>query len=112
MCSYNALNSVPTCANQKLTEVLRGTWRFEGYITSDSGAIGDISGAHHYAANATVGTAMALQAGCDVNSGNQYHDHVQVAPCMLTLADRPIPAEYRTLCALGSSQKPTLMPHL
>ena len=59
-------------ANKKLTKILREHWKFNGYITSDSGAIGDISGAHHYAANATAGTAVALEAGCDINSGRQY----------------------------------------
>ena len=34
-----AINGVPTCANEKLTEVLRGSWKFDGYITSDSGAV-------------------------------------------------------------------------
>ena len=32
MCSYNALNSVPTCADTRLTEILRGTWKFDGYL--------------------------------------------------------------------------------
>ena len=42
MCSYNAINSVPTCADERLTEILRGTWSFDGYITSDSGAGGSV----------------------------------------------------------------------
>lgn len=48
MCSYNAINGVPTCASQPLNSLLRDTWGFDGYITSDSGSIADISGAHHY----------------------------------------------------------------
>ena len=31
MCSYNALNGVPTCASQFLDGVLRGEWGFQGY---------------------------------------------------------------------------------
>ena len=35
MCSYNAVNGVPMCANQKLlADVLRGEWGFDGYVTS------------------------------------------------------------------------------
>ena len=43
MCSYNAVNGVPSCANSFMSRtVLRGTWNFTGYITSDSGAVEDI----------------------------------------------------------------------
>jgi hypothetical protein len=32
MCSYNAVNGVPMCANSKLlNETLRNTWGFDGY---------------------------------------------------------------------------------
>jgi beta-glucosidase-like glycosyl hydrolase len=64
MCSYNSINGVPTCADTRLTQILRGTWEFDGYITSDSGAIHDISGAHKYLnMSAEEGTAAALKAG-------------------------------------------------
>ena len=40
---------VPMCANQMLlTDVLRGEWGFDGYITSDCGAINDIFANHKY----------------------------------------------------------------
>ena len=48
MCSYNAINGVPTCCDADLNSLLRDTWGFDGYITSDSGAIADIYGAHHF----------------------------------------------------------------
>ena len=50
------------------------------YITSDSGAVRDISGAHKFK-NMTPeeGTAAALQAGCDINSGGQYAQYVEKA---------------------------------
>ena len=39
MCSYNALNGIPTCANDWLLKtVARGQWQFDGYITSDCDA--------------------------------------------------------------------------
>lgn len=38
MCSYNAVNGVPTCASsQLLTKNLRNAWGFDGYVTSDCG---------------------------------------------------------------------------
>ena len=79
MCSYNAINKVPACANAKLTQLLRGTWGFDGYITSDSGAISNIAGAHRYAPSAAAGTADAINAGCDINSGHVYSQNVQRA---------------------------------
>lgn len=80
MCSYNSINAVPTCADERLTKILRGTWNFDGYITSDSGAVHDISGAHKYKnMSAEEGTAAALQAGCDINSGDQYAQYVEKA---------------------------------
>ena len=43
MCSYNAVNGKPSCANDwLLTDVARGEWGFEGYITSDCGAENDV----------------------------------------------------------------------
>ena len=43
MCSYNAVNGVPMCGNRMLlTDVLRDQWGFDGYVTSDCGAINDI----------------------------------------------------------------------
>lgn len=75
----DALNGVPTCANEKLTEILREHWQFDGYITSDSGAIRDIYGAHKYNKTAAEATAAALLAGCDINSGSQYSHNVEQA---------------------------------
>ena len=31
MCSYNALNGVPTCLDARLNRVLRSSWGFDGY---------------------------------------------------------------------------------
>ena len=36
MCSYNAVNGVPSCANGRLNnDVLREKHNFDGYIVSD-----------------------------------------------------------------------------
>ena len=36
MCSYNAVNGVPSCANKFLQNtIVREQWGFEGYIVSD-----------------------------------------------------------------------------
>ena len=38
MCSYNAINGVPACANYELlTKLTRDSWGFNGFIVSDCG---------------------------------------------------------------------------
>ena len=49
MCSYNAINGVPACANSwLLQDVARDAWGFDGYITSDCGAESDVFANHHF----------------------------------------------------------------
>jgi beta-glucosidase-like glycosyl hydrolase len=70
MCSYNAVNGVPSCASKFLLQtVLRDAWNFSGYVTSDSGAVEDIYRTHHYQNfTAEQGVAAAVLAGCDIDS--------------------------------------------
>ena len=75
MCSYNAVNGVPSCASKEwLVDTLRDMWGFSGFVISDQGAISDIYSdkGHHYTSNATEGVAAAINAGCDVNDGTPY----------------------------------------
>jgi len=76
MCSYNALNGVPACASEFLLEQkLRGEWKFDGYVTSDSGAVKDILESHHYRSNWNETVAAALTAGCDMESAPWPPNH-------------------------------------
>jgi len=69
MCSYNAVNGVPSCANRfLLQDVLRDSWNFSGYVTSDSGAVEYIYTQHHYRKTPESGVAAAVKAGCDIDS--------------------------------------------
>mmetsp|Transcript_2385 Transcript_2385/g.3460 ORF Transcript_2385/g.3460 Transcript_2385/m.3460 type:complete len:774 (+) Transcript_2385:147-2468(+) len=68
MCSYNAINGVPSCANGELMKKLaKDTWGFNGYITTDCGAGEDLYKRYHYR-NQTAGKIAgdALDAGVDV----------------------------------------------
>jgi beta-D-xylosidase 4 len=76
MCSYNAINGVPTCASQFLNNTLRGTWGFDGYVTSDSDSVSCIVADHHYTATAAEASAVAILAGTDIDSGNTYLDNL------------------------------------
>ena len=47
----NAVNGVPSCANDwLLTTLLRDSWGFDGYVTTDCDAADDVYNAHHASA--------------------------------------------------------------
>lgn len=73
MCAYNAVDGVPACASTELLRnILRDDWHFQGYVTSDCGAIGDITFGHHYTSDNEHGSAVAVRAGTDTTCGNEY----------------------------------------
>jgi beta-glucosidase len=73
MCAYNAVDGVPACANKYLLQdTLRKAWKFQGYVTSDCGAVADISSGHRFTPDDTHGSAVAVQAGTDTTCGNEY----------------------------------------
>lgn len=78
MCAYNAIDGVPACANTELLQgVLRDGWQFQGYVTSDCGAVGDITTGHHFSPDSEHGSAVAVRAGTDTTCGNEYVTLVQ-----------------------------------
>ncbi|MBS2964227.1 glycoside hydrolase family 3 C-terminal domain-containing protein [Actinocrinis puniceicyclus] len=108
MTSYNAINGTPSPADTYTTdELAQRTWGFNGYITSDCGAVGDITGqsSHDWAppgwtesvvngistwTNTATGAqipadaggqAYALRAGTDVNctGGDATLGNIQAA---------------------------------
>ncbi len=75
MASYNQLNGVPNIANKYLlTDVLRGLWKFDGFVVSDLGGIGSslVQGAK-ITDKTEVAVAKAIEAGCDLDD-NFYED--------------------------------------
>lgn len=81
MCSYNAVNGLPTCANPALNKTLREDWGFEGYMTSDSDSCACIENGHPtgdwpgpaHPTNTTDATKQCLMGGTDIDSGGTYH---------------------------------------
>ncbi|KAI9923210.1 hypothetical protein PsorP6_001675 [Peronosclerospora sorghi] len=73
MCAYNSVNGVPMCANKHLnTHVLRETLGFDGYITSDSGALEGMYRRRRYTKTLCDAAKLAILAGTDINSGSVY----------------------------------------
>jgi beta-glucosidase-like glycosyl hydrolase len=71
MCSYNAVNGIPSCANDFLmTTIAREEWGFTGgYITSDCDAVDNILNNHHYVNNTNDLARVVLAAGMDIDCG-------------------------------------------
>ncbi|KAF2172247.1 glycoside hydrolase family 3 protein [Zasmidium cellare ATCC 36951] len=83
MCSYNALNGVPTCADPWLLQtVLREHWNWtaeEQWVTSDCDAIQNVYLPHEYGKTREEAAALSLKAGTDVNCGTYYQEHLPAA---------------------------------
>lgn len=73
MGAYNRLYGEPCCGSKKLlTDLLRDTWGFEGYVTSDCWAIQDFYRSHKVTKTPEESAILALSAGCDINCGCTY----------------------------------------
>ena len=71
MCAYNAVNGVPMCANKPfLTDLARGAWGFDGYITSDCDAVMNVWDAHNYTQTLTEAVGQVMRAGMDIDCGS------------------------------------------
>ena len=66
MSAFNDLNGVPTSANPfTLTKVLRGEWKFEGFVVSDYTSVKELIN-HGVAADDKDAARAALNAGVDM----------------------------------------------
>ena len=97
MCSYNAVNGIPSCANEFLLQTLarydRTFFLFEtlivltvenrtildGFVVSDCDAVDTIISGHHYTSTPEDTVAVALHAGTDLDCGGYYQQHTQSA---------------------------------
>lgn len=83
MCSYNALNGVPTCADPYiLQDVLRDHWNWTApghYVTTDCDSLESAYGYQHYADTREQVVADAIKAGTDLNCGTYYQNFLPSA---------------------------------
>ncbi len=69
MSSYNDYDGVPVTASEYfLTELLRKTYHFKGYVVSDSDAVINIWNKHHVATDYKDAVRQAVQAGLNVRT--------------------------------------------
>jgi beta-glucosidase len=76
MSAFNDLNGVPASANSfTLTKVLRGEWKFDGFVVSDYTAVQELM-QHGVAAGDKEAARLALNAGVDMEMVSRlYNQH-------------------------------------
>lgn len=73
MCAYNRIDGKAACGSDMLiADILRGEWKFPGYIVSDCGAIDDIYLHHKVEPTAPAAAALAVKTGTDLDCGRVY----------------------------------------
>lgn len=78
MAGYHELNGVPTSASSYLmTDILRGEWKFNGFVVSDWGSIREVA-MHGYAVDRKDAAMKSFNAGLDVDmESSAYLKHMK-----------------------------------
>lgn len=80
MCSYNAIDGVPACADPALLkDMLRRDWNFTGLVVSDCWAVDNIHSNHRFVASYEEAVGLALRSGVDLDCGNTFQDFGRLA---------------------------------
>ena len=119
MCSYNAVNGIPTCADPYLLQtILREHWGWtdeQQWVTSDCDAIQNIFLPHEYANSREEAVAQALNAGTDINCGSYYQLFLPGAYAQGlindTVLDQALIRQYSSLVRLGYFDPPEQQPY-
>ncbi|CAJ1379602.1 unnamed protein product [Effrenium voratum] len=69
MCSYNAENGRPSCANDFILKQLR-SWKSDAHVTTDCGAVNNLKGPPVNAPDDMHAAAIALMNGTDLEMGD------------------------------------------
>jgi beta-glucosidase len=79
MTAFNDLNGTPATANALiLRQILKGEWRFDGFVVSDWASIHEMI-FHGNAADDGDAARQAIDAGCDMDMASRaYPDHLPV----------------------------------
>jgi beta-glucosidase len=116
MASYNQLNGVPNIANPYLlTQVLRGLWRFDGFVVSDLGGVNSslVQGSH-ITDKIEVAVSKAITAGCDLDD-NFYEQAlpgaVRAGLVSEAVVDTALRRVLRVAFRLGALDPPEMVPY-
>ncbi|KAI0379051.1 glycoside hydrolase family 3 protein [Hypomontagnella monticulosa] len=119
MCSYNAVNGVPTCADPwLLQDVLRGLYRFaseDRWVTADCDALQNVWTDHRYGSSAAGAAAASLNAGTDLDCGQFWPQNLPSAYNSKmfndTVLDRSLIRRYASMVRLGWFDPPAQQPY-
>jgi beta-glucosidase len=116
MGAYNELNQVPCNANTfLLTDLLRRSWGFQGYVVSDCGAIFDMLFGHHFFKTGAEAAARSILAGCDLDCGIEYRRFLREALAGGLLEakdlDRAVERVLSARFRLGDFDPPDMVPY-
>ncbi|MDP3944428.1 MAG: glycoside hydrolase family 3 N-terminal domain-containing protein [Lutibacter sp.] len=77
MNSFNDINGIPASGNKYiLSDILKGKWKFKGFVVSDWGSIGEMV-AHGYAKDSKEAALAAITAGTDMDmESNAYRNNL------------------------------------
>jgi beta-glucosidase len=111
----DAINGAPDAINKYLlTDILRGQWGFDGFVTDDLGGVNLLVTAHHITEDPVEATARAIQAGCDSDDA-QYETNIPLAvkSGRLPIADvdRALSRVLRVGFRLGAFDPPEMNPY-
>ncbi len=91
MGAYNRVNGEAACASEFLLQkLLRDDWGFDGYVTSDCGALVDIFAYHKLVKTPEEAAALAANNGLNLNCGSVYSDHLAKAVEMGLVSEETI----------------------
>lgn len=115
MASYNELNGVPNIANKYLlTDVLRGLWKFDGFVVSDLGGIErSLVKGSAITDKIEVAAAKAIAAGCDLD--DRYYEEslplaVRTGLVTEAVVDEALRRVLRVAFRLGAFDPPEMVP--
>jgi len=97
MTAYMDLNGIPAAGNRWLvTDVLRDTWGFGGFVVSDAQAVHDLR-THAFAADLTDAGARAVRAGVDMEMalGDPAYAHLPEAVAAGLIDEKVLDASVR-----------------
>ena len=110
MTSFNSINGVPATANPwALTHILRKEWRFDGFVVSDWGAVGELK--NHSIGDGPTVARKALMAGTDMDMegdlyGTVITEQVRSGKIPESVVDEAVRRILRVKFALGLFDRP------
>lgn len=107
MSSYNAINGVPDAVNHYLlTDILRGKWHFDGFVTDDLGAVQLLTTTRRtevgqrFSEDPVYAAAMAIKAGND-SDDPEFEQNLPIAVKRGLLTEKEIDRSLRNVLRVG-----------